>query len=247
MGWFSDLMSGLIDPLGNLVNAGANVYGTIKTVQQNEKNYNLQKENYEYQKNLQQTIFNREDNAVQRRVADLKAAGLSPTLAAGSSANAGSVVSTRAPQRETDLEAYMALARVGTLLAEQQRAQTEADIAKNQLEQDKLDTEYFKSKGISPVESRLGYQQLLTNALNGLLTNPLSTAVGTLADLAKANANAIPNPPKEISKNGDVTNQYGTTLTSEQVGLLKQKGLYMAFLNGGMTEDVIKALSGGRR
>jgi len=64
----------------------------------NYKNYQMQKEQYQYEKGLQKTIFSREDNATQRRIADLRAAGLSPVLAAGSPAGAGAVVSTQAPQ-----------------------------------------------------------------------------------------------------------------------------------------------------
>ncbi len=237
---------GFLDIVGGLANVGSTIAGTVSNIKTNKENLALQKENLAYQKDLQKTIFAREDNAVQRRVADLKSAGLSPTLAAGSSAGAGSVVSTSAPQKKSDLESYLALASVGTALAQQQKAQTEADIARQQLLQDKMDTAYFKKSGVSPVESRMGYQQLLTNVLNGLLKNPVSTAVGTVADLAKSNANANPNPPKEIHENGDVTNQFGTTLTSSQVSLLKQKGLYMAYLNGGLTDDVVKALRGGK-
>lgn len=71
------------------------------------QNLDITKENmareqaqFDYTKELQQTIFQREDNAVTRRVGDLKRAGLSPVLAAGSAAGSGAVVATKAPQQE---------------------------------------------------------------------------------------------------------------------------------------------------
>lgn len=231
---------GFLDIVGGLANVGSTIAGTVSNIKTNKENLALQKENLAYQKDLQNTIFAREDNAVQRRVADLKEAGLSPTLAAGSSAGVGSVVSTSAPQKKSNLESYLALASVGTALAQQQKAQTEADIARQQLIQDKMDTNYYKSRGISPVESRFGYQQLLTNLLNGFLNNTVVNP--NLPDLYKSYANANPNPPKEVGSDGSITNSFGQTLSAMQVGLLKQKGLYMSFLNNGFTPEVIKAL-----
>ena len=67
-----------------------------------EKNFQLQSDNFDYQKALQQQIFDREDTALQRYVSDLKKAGLNPQLASGSSGSGtGSVVSTSVPHKDS--------------------------------------------------------------------------------------------------------------------------------------------------
>lgn len=81
-----------VDILGSLFNTGADIWKAG------------------YQKELQEKTWLREDTAVQRRVADLKAAGLSPVLAAGSAAQIMAPIDITRPQVQLDAQQKVALA-----------------------------------------------------------------------------------------------------------------------------------------
>ena len=61
-------------------------------------NNSSQNKNLRWQKWAQGVTWQREDNAIQRRVNDLRMAGLSPVLAAGQAAETSPPVRTEAPQ-----------------------------------------------------------------------------------------------------------------------------------------------------
>lgn len=208
---------GILSTLGDITSVGSTLAGTVDSFLTNRQNLDLQKQNLAYQKDLQKEIFSREDNAVQRRVNDLIKSGLSPTLAAGSAAGVGSVVSTSAPQRKNNLEALTALASVKTLLAQQQRAQTEADIARQQLDMSKeqlkqlrMDNDYYHDNNISPIESKMGWEQQLTNFIFGLVNDWRGGASEGVRGVANR---AFSNMKSNIVKSLDLLNIYRPDLT----------------------------------
>ncbi len=245
MGWFGDLMGGLADGF----NAVTTYLGFKEQQEVNDLNYAMQKDQLAYQKDLQKLMFAREDNAVQRRVSDLRKAGLSPTLAAGSSASAGPVIGTTAPQKLSNLQGYLALAQVGTMIANQQKAQTEADIAKQQLKQSKLDTKYLEDRGLAPMEVNQDWKARLLNLLYPKMEDALfgeDTKSSLFGEMVQLLIDDLKNRPASGSsvdpKTNEIVNGKGDSLSSSQVSLLKAKGLYREWLNAGMTVRVRKAL-----
>lgn len=74
-----DFVKAAAQPLANMGEAAYNIYQDIR--------------DFNYKRNLQETMFEREDNSLQRRMADARAAGLNPfDAAATGGAAAGSVV-----------------------------------------------------------------------------------------------------------------------------------------------------------
>lgn len=248
LGSFGTGFANVAGGLASLGSAWATLKGVYDNKRVNDLNFQLQKENLAYQKDLQKIIFNREDNAVQRRVDDLRKAGLSPTLAAGSAAGAGSVISTSAPQRVSDLQGYLALAQVGTMIANQQKAQTEADIARQNLKQLKMDNKYLKDRGLAPLEVNQDWKARLLNLLYPKLEDALfgtDTKTGLFGAITESLIHDLSErPPSGVSvdNKGDIVSPKGDTLTTYQVAKLKQVGLYREWLNAGLTDNVKKAL-----
>lgn len=138
------VINGALPSINSMAGTALGITDMVLGYGQSYKNYQLQKEAYEYNKSLQQQTWNREDTAVQRRMADLKAAGLSPTLAAGSAAGTSAPIKAQAPQLEIQQGAMDKYSSYLNLISQKQqndilhsnvrtaRAQAEsADIDKN--------------------------------------------------------------------------------------------------------------------
>lgn len=112
---------------------GGAALGGIGSIFNNERNIAFQKEAQDWNKWAQQVTWEREDNAVQRRMADMMKAGLHPTLAAGNAAQAGS------PTKIDPISSSDALGLSGMLSGAASGAQTQQSLMAAEAAQAQID------------------------------------------------------------------------------------------------------------
>ncbi|QXP07943.1 MAG: DNA pilot protein [Arizlama microvirus] len=145
-------------------------------------NYTNQQKQQAYNRDMQQQIFEREDNAVQRRVRDLKLAGLSPVLAAGQPAQAGNVVQTEAPQFNQKVIDPMVMTALARGQVDIERTKSENELLKNNSLKSRMEAlKIAQDQNTSRAEEILKYKQ------SGLTDEQIKTQTENTRKLSNAN------------------------------------------------------------
>lgn len=156
------------NPFGSVLGAASGLLSGIVT---NITNRQIAQENIDYQRwanqrneELTRESWAREDNAVQRRVADLKAAGLNPLLAAGSAAASSGATAMQAPQNKFEYQS-MADKALNSLLMSQQFATGQINM-KNALIDSQIKSAIEKSSRIDASAKGLDLLDKLQQMVN---------------------------------------------------------------------------------
>lgn len=170
-GGFGLAMGGISD----LFNIGVGLYSLIK----GEENYKNQLAQAQINKG---EYYAREDSAIQRRMNDLKAAGLSPTLAAGTGAASGMVVPVGGYTPSTPQIGFNNLTNImGMLKVFQDISQSESQKRLNEMQMNKLASE---TSGVN-IENLFKGQELSDYVRSGINPRHASGITKTVADIFK--------------------------------------------------------------
>lgn len=167
-----------MDPLTLGLMGGGMALGAIGSVFNNERNIDEQRKAQQTMLQLQQKTWDREDNAVQRRRADMVAAGFSPVLAAGAPAQAGSpvkidpVVSQDGYGTEAALSGMMRAAQTQQSIFASKAAEQQTELMKAQVNKTNMETAVLGKE--SALYGNTGghpkYQDVWGKRISGILT-----------------------------------------------------------------------------
>ncbi len=144
----------------------ANLEATRLTNQTNkeiaEKNLAFLKEKYNYEKQLQERLFGREDTSYQRTVSDMKAAGLSPLMMSGINP-AGSNVLTTTPHNDYQAQTPQfqsydpsnSFNALGATLSSVTQHYQESQLNAEELKQKKIDTEFKRHEKLLDLQNKV--------------------------------------------------------------------------------------------
>ena len=158
--------------------------------------YNIyqQERQYDYERNLQKQVFNREDSSVQRRVTDLRRAGLSPVLAAGNGAASGAVVGVKTPQADDIAGRYsnliqmandIATSKVQRELMEEQKkaAEATANASNATADQIRWNTKWYKKQPGGGMPTNMNSVGQSAGYLTGAVSDVADKASGSVKNM----------------------------------------------------------------
>lgn len=230
------IISGLGGIIGAIGGATAEKKRQDKEAEIADMNFQLQKDQFNYQKELNQIFMDREDNAAQRRAKDLQAAGLSKNLAAGSAASAQTMTSGSAPQRQQSYignisNAISAGFQSASMVQQINQTQAQTDLTKSQIQTEAVE------RANTRADTTLKVAQNLNTQADTILKDRQSSDIEkTQAHRIKnMNANTLYNEAQTLHTQALAGKEWDTLQAYRDLGIpermTEKKGLFQPLFN----------------
>lgn len=233
---------GWLNPLNWISAIGTAKYNK-KALEQGDENLQMQKEQMEYTKQLNEEIMKREDTAYQRQVNDLRKAGLSPLMADnGGSGSGGAITPYETPQNTTDYNALGTNFNTAIEQFQQHRfQQQDLDIRNNDsnanVNKTNAETEGILIDNLHREEEHLAELEQ-TKTKTSEIKQEITESKARIDNMKKEHALNVAKHTEERKNNDKLRQQIEQQLMEQQLGLEMQRLNYeFAQRKGGKDEQ----------